>query len=68
MNKEARDAFLSFARDPTTPWKANFRDLNAAVVRMATLAGNGRISVAMVREEMERLRRSWRTSGDVRHG
>ena len=38
LNKEARTAFLKFARDPATPWKANFRDLNAAVVRMATLA------------------------------
>jgi len=29
-----------------------FRDLNAAIVRMATLAPGGRISVDLVREEM----------------
>jgi transcriptional regulatory protein RtcR len=33
----------------------NFRDLNAAVVRMATLAQGGRISVKIVEEEIERL-------------
>lgn len=33
---------------------------NAAVVRMATLACGGRISVDIVDEEIERLRRDWR--------
>ena len=59
LNKEARTAFLKFARDPATPWKANFRDLNAAVVRMATLADSGRISVSLVKEEIDRLRLGW---------
>ncbi len=61
MNKEARDLFLQFARDPSTPWAANFRDLNAAVVRMATLATSGRITVANVNEEIERLKQGWGT-------
>jgi hypothetical protein len=34
---------------------AIFRDLNAAIVRMATLLPSGRISLDLVREEMERL-------------
>ncbi|MCC9643684.1 RNA repair transcriptional activator RtcR [Rhodopirellula sp. JC740] len=61
ISKEARKAFLDFATDPTTPWRANFRDLNAAVTRMGTLADGGRITVALVQEEIERLRSSWRT-------
>lgn len=44
----------------STPWKANFRDLNAAVIRMGTLADGGRITLPIVREEIERLRESWR--------
>ena len=60
MNKEARQRFLEFALDSSTPWKANFRDLNAAVTRMATLAPTGRITVKIVDEEIQRLRSSWR--------
>jgi len=37
----------------------NFRDLNAAVVRMATLAQGGRISVDIVEEEIVRLKANW---------
>lgn len=42
FNKEARKHFLEFALDLTTPWSGNFRDLNALVVRMATLADAAR--------------------------
>src|SRR5262249_55021840 len=42
----------------------NFRDLNAAVVRMATLAPGGRISVEVVEEEVERLRVTWHSMGE----
>jgi transcriptional regulatory protein RtcR len=59
MSREARAAFLKWAQSPDAKWTANFRDLNAAVVRMATLAVAGRISEADVREECERLRRLW---------
>ena len=45
INKEARQQFLSFAESPAATWPANFRDLNAAVTRMATLATSGRITV-----------------------
>jgi transcriptional regulatory protein RtcR len=60
MNKEARKRFLDFALDPSTPWKANFRDLNAAITRMATLSPSGRITASIVDEEVERLRLAWR--------
>jgi transcriptional regulatory protein RtcR len=59
INKEARKSFLEFAHDPSTAWKANFRDLNAAMTRMATLAPHGRINVEIVAEEIVRLRDSW---------
>ena len=60
MNKEARDAFLEFAHSPGALWTANFRDLNAAVLRMATLAPAGRITLDLVQEEADRLLGQWR--------
>ncbi|HYU33217.1 MAG TPA: RNA repair transcriptional activator RtcR [Thermoanaerobaculia bacterium] len=59
FNKEARQRFLSFAVSPDAAWAANFRDLNAAVTRMATLAPGGRITVEVVEEEIARLRTAW---------
>jgi transcriptional regulatory protein RtcR len=59
LSREARAAFLKWAQSSEAKWTANFRDLNAAVVRMATLATAGRISEADVKQECERLRKSW---------
>lgn len=59
FNKEARAAFLSFAEAPDSPWRGNFRDLNAAVTRMGTLAPRNRIRVEDVAEEIARLRTGW---------
>jgi transcriptional regulatory protein RtcR len=59
FSKEARKKFLDFARSPGAAWKGNFRDLNAAVSRMATLSIGGRISVETVEEEIGRLAVSW---------
>mgnify|MGYP001348570671 FL=1 len=62
FNKEAKVRFLKFARSPEATWNANFRDLKAAVTRMATLAPRGRISVDDVDdvdEEIERLQADW---------
>ncbi|HYO53223.1 RNA repair transcriptional activator RtcR [Archangium sp.] len=63
MNKEAQEHFLRFATSPEARWSGNFRDLNAAVLRMATLAPGGRITREGVEEEMERLRAAWAKSG-----
>ncbi len=63
FNKEAKQAFLKFAEAPDTRWSGNFRDLNAAVVRMATLAPRGRIRVEEVEEEIQRLRENWHRPG-----
>lgn len=59
MSREARAAFLKWAQSSEAKWTANFRDLNAAVVRMATLATAGRISEVDVRQECDRLRKLW---------
>ncbi|NUQ10896.1 MAG: sigma 54-interacting transcriptional regulator [Gemmatimonadaceae bacterium] len=59
FNREAREAFLRFATSPEAAWPANFRDFNAAILRMATLAHGGRINVEAVLRETERLRAAW---------
>jgi len=59
FNKEALDHFLSFATAPTSKWSGNFRDLNAAITRMATLAPRGRIRAEEVEHEKERLTSDW---------
>jgi transcriptional regulatory protein RtcR len=59
FSKEARASFLAFATSPDSAWTGNFRDLNAALTRMATLAPGGRITESIVREEIDRLRALW---------
>ncbi len=59
FNKSARTRYLSFAHSPQTLWRANFRDLNASVTRMATLASGGRITEEVVAEEIQRLQHDW---------
>ena len=73
FNKEARERFLQFAISSDGKWDSNFRDLNTAMVCMATLASGGRISVDIVDEEIGRLRHGWQNptlAGDeerIRH-
>ncbi len=59
FNAEARRGYLAFAASPQARWPGNFRELSASVTRMATLADAGRITDALVTEEIERLRRTW---------
>ena len=54
FNQEARERFLRYAT-LHAPWTGNFRDLSAAITRMATLAPQGRIRVEEVDEEIARL-------------
>jgi transcriptional regulatory protein RtcR len=56
MSREARARYLAFAVSPEAIWPGNFRDLDASVMRMATLARGGRIDVPIVDEEIARLR------------
>ncbi|MCA9009259.1 MAG: RNA repair transcriptional activator RtcR [Planctomycetaceae bacterium] len=60
MSKEARTAFMKWATSADARWAGNFRDLNAAVIRMSTLAHSGRISVADVEDERQRLEANYR--------
>ena len=59
FSKEARQDFLAFAKSDEAKWAANFRDLNNAITRMATLAPGGRITRQTVEDEIARLRRKW---------
>jgi len=59
FSREARQRFLVFARSSEARWPANFRDFNAAVMRMATLAPGSRIDSATVDGEIIRLRAAW---------
>jgi transcriptional regulatory protein RtcR len=52
MNREARTRFLAFAARHA--WPGNFRDFNASVTRMATLATGGRITPEVVADEESR--------------
>lgn len=64
FTREARTRFLKFATSPQACWTGNFRDLNAAITRMATLAPGGRITGENVEEEIERLRAAWHTGDE----
>lgn len=59
FNKEARAQFLKFAISREATWSGNFRDLNAAVTRLATFAAGGRITADLVQDEIDRLRQCW---------
>jgi transcriptional regulatory protein RtcR len=59
LGREARERFLAFATGPKGLWPANFRDFSAAVRRMATLATGGRLTAAVVDEEIARLEAAW---------
>ncbi len=61
FNREASQAFVKFAVSPDARWSGNFRDLSAAVTRMATLAPSGRITTTVVADEIARLKMRWRS-------
>ena len=68
LTREARDRFVRFATSPAAPWPGNFRDLNAAVRRLAMLSTSGRVGVAEVEEELGRLREAWRVTAGAAGG
>jgi transcriptional regulatory protein RtcR len=59
FNKEARERFLNFATAGDAEWTGNFRDLNAAITRMATFAAGGRITTDIVDGEAAHLKAGW---------
>lgn len=68
FNKAARQDFLRFALSAEAAWRGNFRDLNAAVQRMTTLADGGRINEQNVRDEISRLKAHWAPRGQDQPG
>lgn len=67
FNKEAQNDFLRFAGAATSPWRGNFRDLNAAITRMATFAPRGRIRSEEVESEIQRLEHAWERPSDTQN-
>jgi len=59
FSKEARARFLAFATSDTAVWPGNFRDLNAVITRLATLAPAGRVTVDQVGAEVAHLKAVW---------
>jgi len=57
---EARRRYLEFATSGSGHWFGNFRDLNASMTRLCTLADGGRITESDVRGEIARLEADWR--------
>ncbi len=65
FDKEARERYLSFACSSQAVWRGNFRELSASITRMATLAEKGRITLAVVDEEIARLQAEWQITGEA---
>lgn len=63
FNADAMARYLRFARDPSSPWTGNFRDLAASIHRLCTLAERGRVTLAMVEDEVATLTAQWRSTG-----
>ena len=59
---EAKKIYTQFSKSSEALWKGNFRDLNASILRMATLSDTGRIGPDIVEEEINRLKKDWQFS------
>lgn len=59
FDKDARERYLAFACSGLAQWRGNFRELSSSIARMATLAEQGRITLANAEEEIARLQHAW---------
>jgi transcriptional regulatory protein RtcR len=59
FNAEARREYQRFATSSAAVWNGNFRELSASIMRMATLAEDGRITSEVVKDEIGRLQSAW---------
>lgn len=57
FDPDAEEKFINFCQDDKMTWDGNFREFNAMVWRMATLAKKGTIKVEDVEKEIKR----WKT-------
>ena len=64
FNSSAKSKYLSFSLSSYADWKANFRDLNSSITRMATLCTGGRINESIVDNEIQRLQQDWNSGLD----
>ncbi len=64
FNSSAKSKYLSFSLSSYADWKANFRDLNSSITRMATLCTRGRINESIVDNEIQRLQQDWNSGLD----
>ncbi|MCH2204496.1 MAG: RNA repair transcriptional activator RtcR [Lentisphaerales bacterium] len=60
---ESKKEYLNFATSAEAVWAGNFRDLNASIHRMSTLADTARISVDDVHAEISLLKKKWLHTG-----
>ncbi len=58
-SREALQRYLAFGTSQEAVWSGNFRDLNASITRLVTLADGGRITTALVTDELARLKAAW---------
>ena len=59
FNAEAKAEYLKFSLSEQALWLGNFRDLASSITRLSTLATQGRITVELVKAEIERLKWGW---------
>jgi transcriptional regulatory protein RtcR len=62
FNQPAYKHYLKFCHSSEADWKGNFRDLNASITRLGTLATGGRIDLIAVEKEITRLKAAWGSS------
>lgn len=67
FSRESRHAYLQFATASEALWQGNFRELNASIVRMATLAPQGNITLSQVEQEILRLKQNWQQTVQYAH-
>lgn len=67
FNNTAKSKYLAFSLSSYAEWKANFRDLNSSITRMATLSSGGRITEGIVDNEIYRLQMDWNGSEQDNH-
>ena len=65
FDKDARERYLAFACSGQAQWRGNFRELSSSIARMATLAEQGRITLANAEEEIARLQHAWQTPSSL---
>ena len=66
FNSTARSKYLAFSLSSYAEWKANFRDLNSSITRMATLSNGGRINEDNVDNEIQRLQLDWNGAQNIK--